>query len=193
MEKFWNVKREKAPKKNNKTMETNKIIELLSYTLPALITGGVAFYFFQTHTKNEENRRRFLLMKETKKEALPLRLQAYERMVLFLERVNPSKLLIRVAPFSDDKNDYENFLINQIEQEFEHNLTQQIYLTEDCWTVITTAKNTIIQNIRKTAMSDKIESSHKLRETILSDLLDKQSPSLVAISYLKSEVISMMG
>jgi hypothetical protein len=174
-------------------MDTSKWIELLAYTLPALIIGIIAYYFFNAHLKNEEGRRRFLLQKELQKEALPLRLQAYERMVLFLERINPAKLLIRIAPFSDDKNAYENFLIQQIEQEFEHNLTQQIYLTEDCWTVITTAKNSIIQNIRKSTMSEKVDTSHKLREVILSDLLDKQPPSYIAVSYLKTEVIQLMS
>jgi len=174
-------------------MESIKLIELISFTLPAIITGIVAYSFFNLHSKSEQERRNYLLQKELQKDALPLRLQAYERMVLYLERINPAKLLIRVAPFSDDKNAYETFLIQQIEQEFEHNLTQQIYLTEDCWTVITTAKNTIIQNIRKATMSEKVESSHKLREVILSDLLDKQSPSYMAISYLKTEVIQMMG
>lgn len=174
-------------------MDTSKWIELLSYTLPALITGIIAYYFFNAHLKNEEGRRRYLLQKELQKEALPLRLQAYERMALFLERINPAKLLIRIAPFSDDKNAYENFLIQQIEQEFEHNLTQQIYLSEDCWTVITTAKNSIIQNIRKATMSEKVDTSHKLREVILSNLLDKQSPSYIAVSYLKTEVIQLMS
>ena len=174
-------------------MDTSKWIELLAYTLPALITGIIAYYFFNAHLKNEEGRRRYLLQKELQKEALPLRLQAYERMALFLERINPAKLLIRIAPFSDDKNAYENFLIQQIEQEFEHNLTQQIYLSEDCWTVITTAKNSIIQNIRKATMSEKVDTSHKLREVILSNLLDKQSPSYIAVSYLKTEVIQLMS
>ena len=174
-------------------MDSSKWIELLAYTLPALITGIIAYYFFNAHLKNEEGRRRYLLQKELQKEALPLRLQAYERMALFLERINPAKLLIRIAPFSDDKNAYENFLIQQIEQEFEHNLTQQIYLSEDCWTVITTAKNSIIQNIRKATMSEKVDTSHKLREVILSNLLDKQSPSYIAVSYLKTEVIQLMS
>jgi hypothetical protein len=174
-------------------MDTSKWIELLAYTLPALITGMIAYYFFNAHLKNEEGRRRYLLQKELQKEALPLRLQAYERMVLFLERVNPAKLLLRVAPFSDDKHAYETFLIQQIEQEFEHNLTQQIYLSEDCWTMITTAKNSIIQNIRKSTMSEKVDTSHKLREVILSDLLDKQPASYIAVSYLKTEVIQLMS
>ena len=174
-------------------MESIKWIELLSYTLPAIITGIVAYSFFHLHHKGLEDRRKHLMRKALQKESLPIRLQAYERMVLYLERINPAKLLIRVAPNSDDKNTYENQLIQQIEQEFEHNLTQQIYITEECWTVITTAKNTIIQSIRKSNMSDRVDTSHKLREVILSDLLDKQSPSYVAISYLKFEVIQMMS
>jgi hypothetical protein len=169
-------------------METTKLIELLSYTLPAIITGVVAYYFFNLHTKNEEGRRRYLLNKDTQKDSLPLRLQAFERMTLFLERINPGKLLIRVSPNSEDKNDYENLLISSIEQEFEHNLTQQIYMSDECWTVIVTAKNATIQMIRRTNMSDRVDTANKLREVIMNDLMDKQSPSAVALSYIKNEV-----
>jgi len=169
-------------------MDFSKILELLAYTLPALITGGVAYYFFDLHTKNEEGRRRYLLNKEAQKDALPLRLQAFERMVLFLERINPTKLLIRLTPFSSDKNDYENYVIAQIEQEFEHNLTQQIYMSDECWTIILTAKNATIQMIRKANMSERVDSADKLREVILSDLMDKQTPSNAALGFLKNEV-----
>jgi hypothetical protein len=169
-------------------MDTSKLIELLCYTLPAIITGIVAYYFFNLHTKNEEGRRRYLLNKDTQKDALPLRLQAFERMTLFLERINPGKLLIRISPNSEDKNDYENLLISNIEQEFEHNLTQQIYMSDECWTVIVTAKNATIQMIRRTNMSDRVDSANKLREVIMNDLMEKQSPSAVALSYIKNEV-----
>ncbi|KAB1154817.1 DUF7935 family protein [Flavobacterium luteum] len=169
-------------------MDTTKIIELLAYTLPALITGVVAYYFFDLHTKNEEGRRRYLLNKDAQKDALPLRLQAFERMVLFLERINPTKLLIRITPISSNKNDYENYVIAQIEQEFEHNLTQQIYMSDACWTIIITAKNATIQMIRKASMSERVDSADKLREVILSDLMDKQTPSSAALSFLKNEI-----
>lgn len=169
-------------------MDTTKVIELLSYTLPALITGGIAYYFFNLHTKNEEGRRRYLLQRELQKNTLPLRLQAYERMVLYLERINPSKLLIRIAPISIDKKEYENLLINHIEQEFEHNLTQQIYITDQCWTIINTAKNATIQMIRKANTDTTIDSANRLREVILSNLLEKQSPSNTALAYIKNEV-----
>ncbi|WP_306350299.1 hypothetical protein [Flavobacterium sp. '19STA2R22 D10 B1'] len=169
-------------------MDSTKIIELLSYTLPAVITGATAYYFFYQHTRNEEGRRRYLIQKQAQKNALPIRLQAYERMALFLERINPAKLLIRIAPHSSDKYDYESLIINHIEQEFEHNLTQQIYISDECWSIINTAKSATIQMIRKANMSEKVDTANKLREVILSDLLDKQSPSNAALAYIKSEV-----
>ncbi|MFV5684603.1 hypothetical protein ACM55I_04075 [Flavobacterium sp. GB2R13] len=169
-------------------MESIPIIELLSYTLPAVVTGVVAYYFFDLHTKNEEGRRRYLLNKEAQKNALPLRLQAFERMTLYMERINPTKLLIRIAPLSQDKNDYENLIIAQIEQEFEHNLTQQIYISDECWTIIVTAKNATIQMIRKANRNDRVDSADKLREVLLNDLMEKQSPSNAALAYIKNEV-----
>lgn len=166
-------------------MET-RIIDLLFYLLPALITGLIAYYFFSMHTKNEEGRRRFLLHKENQKNALPLRLQAYERMALFLERINPTKLLLRVAPTTADKEHYERVLVTTIENEFDHNISQQIYISDECWNVIKASKNTTIQLIRKAALN--ADTADKLRENVLSSLMEKQPPSATALAYIKKEV-----
>ncbi len=170
----------------NKSM--TKIIEILAYTIPSLITGGVAYFIFISYFKDQQNTRKWLIQKENQKLALPLRLQAYERMVLFLERINPTKLLLRVTPISQEKSDYENLIISQIEQEFEHNLTQQLYLSDASWTIILTAKNSTIQMIRKVSRTENILNTDAMREKILNDLLDKQSPSNLALSFLKNEV-----
>lgn len=176
-------------------MDSVKFPEFFFYIatalIPAIITGLLAYYFFKKHTDNEEGRRRYLIHKEAQKDAMPLRLQAYERLVLFLERINPAKLLIRISPQSSNKSDYEDYLIAQIEQEYEHNLTQQIYVSGESWDIITTAKNATIQLIRKSNMSDKVDSANKLREVMLTDLFDKQSPSSIAVAYLKNEVAEM--
>ena len=169
-------------------MNTDKLIELAFYTLPALVTGGVAYYLFQSHFADQEGSRKWLLRKENQKQALPLRLQAYERLALLLERINPSKLLIRVAPMGSDKTDYQNVLIHTIEQEFDHNITQQIYVSDECWTMIATAKSTIIQNIRQATANENCTDANQLRETILNQLLEVQSPSSIALSFLKEEV-----
>ena len=169
-------------------MDTTKIIDLLSYTLPTVVTGLIAYRFFGTYVKNENKKIKFLLHDKNSNSALPIRLQAYERMTLFLERINLSKLLVRVSPLSEETNLYESLLIDHIEQEFEHNLAQQIYMSEECWTVITTSKNATIQLIRKSAMNKQATNAYKLREMILNDLLEKQSPSHTALNYLKEEI-----
>jgi len=168
-------------------MNGDQILQAFAFLLPSVVTGVVAFYFFRLHTKNEEGRRRFLLQKDTQKHTLPVRLQAYERMVLFLERISIPSLVVRVAPVSQNKNDYEALLTKSIETEFEHNLSQQVYLTDDCWNVIKAAKSATIQSIRKAAMSD-TESADKLREDILNDTMDKSSPSATALAFVKKEI-----
>ena len=172
-------------------MDIDKIIELLFSLLPALLVGAIAYYFFKQHIENEAGRRRYLLQRDMQKDALPLRLQAYERMALFLERISPSKLLTRIHPTSSDKDDYEILLIASIQQEFEHNLSQQIYVSDECWNIILAAKNTTIQLIRKANMLENTDTANKLREVILTDLMDKQAPSNTALSFIKQEVGEM--
>jgi len=172
-------------------MDGTKILEIVLYTLPAIITGMIAYYFFKEHTKNEDGRRRFLLHKDMQVNTMPLRLQAYERMALFLERITPSKLLIRVQPTSSNKEDYESLIVANIEQEFEHNLSQQIYVSDECWNIITAAKNATIQLIRKAGLLEKTDTANKLREVVLTEMMEKQSPSSAALSYIKKEVGEM--
>jgi len=168
-------------------MTGDGILQLFGYLLPAVVTGAVAFYFFRLHTKNEEGRRRYLLHKDSQKSALPIRLQAYERLALFLERISIPNLVVRVAPKSADKAAYENLLIKNIENEFEHNLSQQIYMSDECWNVIKAAKSATIQAIRRAGMSES-DSSDKLREDILNETMDKQSPSATALAFVKKEI-----
>ena len=101
--------------------------------------------------------------------------------------------MIRVAPLNNDKVAYQNLLIHHIEQEYEHNITQQVYVTNELWTMLMSAKNTIIQNIRKTTLDESVTNADQLREKILSNLLDGQSPSTVALGYLKNEVAEVLG
>lgn len=169
-------------------MSTDKVLELLFYCLPALITGGVAYYFFQMFVENENNKRKFMILRQNRKASLPLKLQAYERMTLFLERIDPAKLLIRVTPISEEKSHYVDYVIAQIEQEYEHNLTQQIYVSDECWGFITTAKNATIQVLRKAAVDASITEADKFREKVLGESFDNPSPSTAALAFMRNEV-----
>lgn len=169
-------------------MEYTKIMELLSYTIPSVVTGAVAYYFFLNHTNNEERKIRLSLIRKNQKQSLPIRLQAYERMALFLERINPTKLVLRIASVNNDINAYSQSLINTIEQEFEHNLAQQIYISDQCWSVIAASKNATILIIKKTSEEASVTTAQKLREALVKSILNTAAPSTTALAFLKDEV-----
>jgi hypothetical protein len=173
-------------------MELTRIIELLSYTLPAIVTGVVAYFFFMNHTNNEEKKLKLEILKLNQKQSLPLKLQAYERMTLFLERINPSKLLLRVNADHGDTAVYVDTLISTIEQEFEHNMAQQIYLSEECWNVIIAAKNATSHIIKKTAERDDVNEPGILREEVIKQLLKSGPPTTAALTFIKEEVKGMI-
>lgn len=171
----------------------DSIIQLLIAVCPALVVGLLAYYFFNAFIKNEDGRRRFLLHKDSQADTLPVRLQAYERLTLFLERIKPAQLLIRIKPDGENKSSYEQQLIFTIEQEFEHNLSQQIYMSEELWNIIKSAKNGTIQLIRQQAKENEINSAAKLREAILTEFMERTAPSQVALEYLKKEIREVIG
>ncbi len=165
-----------------------QIIEILSYTIPSIVTGLVAYYFFSYQFRKEQNRENFKLLREDKKQLLNMRLQAYERMTLFMERINPSKLLVRVTPTDDNKELYVQKLVQSVEQEFEHNLSQQIYISEECWSVLVTSKNATTHIVKKTAEDSSITTAQQLREGILKRMVEGNPPSTTGLTFIKEEV-----
>jgi hypothetical protein len=170
-------------------MEDLDLFVFLPSLVSALVVGGIAYYFFKTHTDYLNNQKQLELKLESRKVTLPMKIQAYERLTLFCERMALVNILNRIKPISNEKEAYENLLISHIEQEYEHNLVQQLYVSDECWGVVKTAKISIINRIRKTNMSSQINDAYKLRETLLLDLFEqKNDPSQVALQVLKKEM-----
>lgn len=164
-----------------------QILGLMVYCIPALVTGVIAFLFFREHTDNENNRRNFILKESIQKESLPIRLQAYERLTLFLERISPQNLLKRVSPISQEVEDYKSLLIQTVEQEYEHNLSQQIYVSDPCWRIVSAAKNSTIQTIVSFKNKD-VTSANDIRPLLLDILLNNEVTAEMALNFLNEEV-----
>jgi len=164
-----------------------QILGLMVYCIPALVTGVIAFLFFREHTDNENNRRNFILKESIQKESLPIRLQAYERLILFLERISPQNLLKRVSPISQEVEDYKSLLIQTVEQEYEHNLSQQIYVSDPCWRIVSAAKNSTIQTIVSFKNKD-VSTANDIRPLLLDILLNNEVTAEMALNFLNEEV-----
>jgi hypothetical protein len=187
MDLFYLKKYFRFVKKQSMNIEV-KILEIATYTLPAIITGGVAYGLLHKFFKNEESKRKFELLRENQRLGLPIRLQAYERIVLFLERINPINLMMRVEPNSLDAQNYATLLIHTIQTEYEHNIAQQIYFTHESWEIILKAKNSIITQIRRFSIEGEVKSGEELRTKLLQELTQTESASAVAISFIKEEL-----
>lgn len=168
----------------------DKILESIAYILPAAVTGFVAYYMFNGFIQQKNNEKKLELLAEKKKESLPIKLQAYERMLLFCERINPVKLLLRVKPLSDNTTDYLQLIIANIDQEFEHNLVQQIYISKDAWLSIIASKRAVIQKLQQVA--EVSNSANDLRENILIDYSKTIPPTETAVGIIKNEVRKLL-
>ena len=119
---------------------------------------------------------------------LPLRLQAYERMALFLERIDPNQLVMRIHSAGLTVSQEQNLLLTAIRSEFEHNLSQQIYLSDTVWQRVCEAK-TDIESIINTVAADyeKDADSREFAETVLAVTSHKPVVEL-AIQILKADM-----
>ena len=170
----------------------NDFFEILKYTIPAIITGGIAAYFLKQYVLMEQNKQKFEMLSDKKKQSLPIRLKAYERMTLFLERINIINLAYRIDPETFNKIEYAKLLIAQINAEFEHNLVQQIYVSPDCWTLIVNTKTTILNNITAYSMHDNLTSGKDLQQELIKFGKEGPSPTQIAQQFIQKEVQTIL-
>lgn len=177
------------------------ISELLKYLTPSIVVLITAYLIIRSFLKNEEKRRiekqeseqkiRLLELKfNNSKLITPLRLQAYERIILLLERISPLSMLLRENLPGVTLQQMQNKLLKTVREEFEHNLSQQLYISQDAWNLVKNAKEEITQLVNT--------ASHKLGENATSaDLNNKiieltvekgELQNAVAIEFLKKEI-----
>ncbi len=123
------------------------------------------------------------------KKTLPLRLQAVERLVLYLERINPTNSVLATYKPGMSAKLMQNELVNQIRSEFEHNMAQQVYVGDDSWEALKSAKEETIKLINIASKevgqdASALDMSNKLFE-LMGQL--KEAPSDTASRILKRE------
>jgi hypothetical protein len=164
--------------------------EILKYTLPALLVLAVVYVMQRKFFQQQESRQRYLLFKENQKNVTPIRFTAYERLVLFLERITPDSLLVRTQSEAYTAIQLHAALLTVIRAEYEHNVAQQIYVSAEAWEVVKNAKESVVQLINACAAQvDPQGPSIDLAKAILATYENSNAaPTMVAISFLKTEL-----
>ena len=166
------------------------LLEILKYTLPALIVFLTVLVMMRTWAKNEDKRRKTEFNLHISDEILPVRLQAYERSILLLERISPESMIMRVSRNDFTARQLLQELLTNITTEFDHNIAQQTYMSTEAWEKMKAAKNQIINLLNDTAKEVNPDAKGTtLGKLILERLTElKSSPTQVAVDFLKQEV-----
>jgi hypothetical protein len=128
--------------------------------------------------------------KEIQMHLLPLRLQAHERLIIFVDRINPANLLIRVHQQQIELATLHAGVINEIKAEFEHNITQQLYVNSQTWQVVRKLKDDTIAMINNAVEGlPKDTSGIVLSKTILQHMTKvNDNPYLLTIELIKKDI-----
>ncbi|MDR1864562.1 MAG: hypothetical protein LBR08_03225 [Bacteroidales bacterium] len=168
----------------------NHWIDLLKITLPALILLAAVYYVVGGFLRNSEKLRQLEMIRENRKIITPLRLQAYERLILFLERIAPDSIVLRANYPSNTCEQLHDELLQTIRAEYEHNLSQQLYVSMEAWNSVKSAKNYTVSLINAAAKEVENEApAIELSRVMLNMAAEmERPPTQKAIDELKADI-----
>ncbi len=118
--------------------------DLLKYTLAGLFVFFTAYFVLKSHFDTYYNIKALEYKSLVVKDVLPLKLQAYERMTLFVERINPSNLMVRLHQPGMSAKEMQSLVLAEVKAEYQHNISQQLYISTDAWNIIKRVKDDTI-------------------------------------------------
>jgi hypothetical protein len=165
-------------------------IDFIKILVPASVVLYAAYLLVRTFVQKELDLKRLDVRSKSIELVLPNRLQAYERMALFLERVSPQNLLVRLNISGMPSREFHQLLLSEIRNEYNHNVAQQVYISENVWNLIKNAKEDLILSINDAAGEMSMEStSLDLSRKIFEKSINKQvDPIAHALVELKKEI-----
>ena len=176
-------------------------LDILKYTIPSLIVMLSSWLLLKTFFSNQMENRNIDLKKhseemkaqlkgEDKKLITPIRLQAYERLALYLERISPQSSIFRVQKPGQTALQLQSTLLKNIRDEFEHNLSQQLYVSSEVWSMVKTSKEEIVKLINTAAAEVNPDSpAYELSTKIFESTAGHEKlPTDKALEMLKKEI-----
>ncbi len=166
------------------------LVELVKYTVPALIVLLTAYVVMKNFLDKEISKTKLSIKLTNTKLITPVRLQAYERLVLFLERIAPEAVFVRVYRQGMTTEQLHKILLKTIRSEYEHNLSQQVYVSDDAWEAVKSAKESVLRLINTAAASQKGKENATEFSKIVIEAYNSidDNPTDVAIKMIKREI-----
>lgn len=166
------------------------IVEIVKIALPAGLAIYGMYIIAVSFLKNERDKQVLSLKTNNSETILPIRLQAGERICLLLERVTPGNLIRRVNTGNHSAKELHSLLLSEVREEFNHNLSQQLYFSDETWESVRNAIEQVITMINRAAQDLNEEARGiDLNKRIFQLYLEKEHDSISkALRAVKSEV-----
>ena len=171
------------------------LLDILKYTLPAaLVVFAVYIVLRQLHNENEKHRR-YEYLRTAAQLITPARLQAYERLILFIERMVPDNLVMRQPCVNLTAAALQSKLLEAIHSEYEHNVSQQLYVGNDVWIMVKNSKESMLQLVNScTAQLPAGSSGIALAQLIIQTYNAANETTLdITRDMLKKEMTERLG
>jgi hypothetical protein len=162
------------------------LIEFAKLLIPASLVLYLAYLLVRSFIQKEIDLKSLDIKGRSIENVLPNRLQAYERMALFLERMAPQNLLIRLNTSAMPSHEFHQLLLAEIRNEYNHNVSQQIYMSEEVWTMIKNAKEDLTVTINESASemapdSTSLDLAKKIFEKTITKSVDPLGHALIEL------------
>jgi hypothetical protein len=166
------------------------LIEFIKILVPASVVLYAAYLLVRMFIQREIEIKKLEVRSRSIETVLPSRLQAFERIALFLERISPQNLLVRLSATGMTSREFHQLLLSEIRNEYNHNVSQQVYMSENVWSLVKNAKEDLILSINDAAGEMTMEStSLDLSRKIFEKSIGKQvDPIAHALTELKKEI-----
>lgn len=166
------------------------LLDIIKYLIPSLVVFFVCYVIINKVMEDHTARLQLELRKTTASLLTPLKLQAYERMILFLERISPQNLIIQYNDGATSANGLKHLMEAAVNQEFSHNLSQQIYISNQAWNIIRVVKEEVIQLLHTVYSSMENDASGVVFSKAIVDKMMQENriPTQKAIDFLKAEI-----
>lgn len=166
------------------------VLEIIKYTLPAAIVFVGVYFILKSFMDAERRKMEMNYRTGNSKTITPVKLQAYERMILFLERISISNMVMRIYNGKMSAKELQNALLASIRSEYDHNVSQQLYISSKTWALIKSTREENVKVINSCAEQLKDDASGLELSQFLLELVGQMEkmPTDVAIEALKNEV-----
>jgi len=168
--------------------------QVLPYILLVLVMVLGFWLILHSMYRNEEKKRQFELKRESQKTVSPIRLRAYERLALLLERTTPAHMLVGLDLSNMTVTQLQQQLLQTIRAEFEHNMSQQVYVSDEVWTLVLNARDQMAAFVIGMATQLPPDATAQTYATTLLTAYNSngQTPSDKALEELRNEAKGLM-